>query len=89
MLGMKKRVTISVDPEVLEVARADVDTGRAPNLSVAVEGALRARGRSVALQEAVALAEEEHGTVSEEMEEWAIGELRRVRRETSSSMPER
>ena len=85
MLRMKERVTISVEPEALEIARAEVKAGQAPNLSAAVEGALRARGRSEALREAVELAEQEHGPVSEEMKEWAIGELKRAMRETSSS----
>jgi hypothetical protein len=89
MLRMKERVTISVEPEALEIARAEVKAGQAPNLSAAVEGALRARGRSQALREAVELAEREHGPVSEEMKEWAIKELERARRETLSSMQER
>jgi Arc/MetJ-type ribon-helix-helix transcriptional regulator len=85
MLRMKERVTISVEPEALEIARAEVSAGQAPNLSAALEGALRARGRSEALREAVELAEQEHGPVSEEMKEWAIKELKRALRETSSS----
>jgi hypothetical protein len=89
MLRMKERVTISVEPEALEIARAEVKTGQAPNLSAAVEGALRARAKSVALWEAVELAEQEHGPVSKEMEEWAIRELTRASREASSSTRER
>jgi hypothetical protein len=46
MLRMKERVTISVEPDALEAARAEVKTGRAPNLSVAVERALLARTRT-------------------------------------------
>lgn len=82
MLRMKERVTISVDSEALDIAREAVEAGRAPNLSAAVEAALRARGRAVALREAVELAEREHGSVGEEMEQWAIQELRRASRET-------
>jgi hypothetical protein len=82
---MKERVTISVEPEALEIARAEVEAGQAPNLSAAVEGALRARGKSQALMEAVELAEREHGPVSEEMKEWAIRELTRTSHEASSS----
>jgi Arc/MetJ-type ribon-helix-helix transcriptional regulator len=89
MLRMRERVTISVEPEALEIARAEVKAGQAPNLSAAVEGALRAHGKSQALREAVELAEQEHGPVSEEMKEWAIKELERAQRETSSSTQER
>ena len=89
MLRMKERVTISVEPEALEIARAEVKVGQAPNLSAAVEAALRARGKSEALWEAVELAEKEHGPVSKEMEEWAIRELMRASREASSSTRER
>lgn len=89
MQRMKERVTISVEPEALEVARADVKSGQAPNLSAAVEGALRARGKAEALRGAVELAEEMHGPVSEEMKDWAIEELKRAVRETSSSTQER
>lgn len=88
MLRMKERVTISVEPEALEIARAEVKAGQAPNLSAAVEGALKARGRSQALREAVELAEQEHGPVSEEMKEWAIKELERAQREALSSTQE-
>jgi Arc/MetJ-type ribon-helix-helix transcriptional regulator len=82
---MKERVTISVEPEALEIARAEVKTGQAPNLSAAVEGALRARGRSEALREAVEIAEQEHGPLSEEMKEWGKQEVERALREASSS----
>lgn len=88
MFRMKERVTISVEPEALAMARAEVEVGQAPNLSAAVEGALRARSKSTLLREAVELAEEEHGPVSKEMEEWAMRELKRAFLETSSSMPE-
>jgi Arc/MetJ-type ribon-helix-helix transcriptional regulator len=89
MFRMKERVTISVEPDALEIARAEVEAGQAPNLSAAVEAALRARGRAEALREAVELAEREHGPVSEEMKEWAIKELKRASREISSSTQER
>jgi hypothetical protein len=85
MFRMKERVTISVESQALEIARAEVEAGGAPNLSAAVEEALRARGKSQALREAVELAEEMHGPVSEEMKEWAIKELQRARQEISSS----
>jgi Arc/MetJ-type ribon-helix-helix transcriptional regulator len=89
MLRMKERVTISVEPEALEAARAEVETGKAPNLSVAVERALRASSKSQALKEALELAEEIHGPISREAEEWGRRELERAFRETSSSTPER
>jgi Arc/MetJ-type ribon-helix-helix transcriptional regulator len=89
MYRMKERVTISVDPEALENLRAEVSTGEAHSLSVAVESALRARSKTQALREALELAEAEHGPVSKEMEEWAIRELMRASREASSSTPAR
>jgi Arc/MetJ-type ribon-helix-helix transcriptional regulator len=88
MLQMKERVTIAVDPEVLKIARAEVESGRATDLSTAIEEALRARARSEGLREAIELSEKEHGPVSREKEEWAIRELLRASREISSSTPE-
>jgi len=85
MLRMKERVTISVEPMALETARAEVRAGRAPNLSAAVEQSLKATGRRRAMQEAVALWEDEHGPISEEAREWARKELERAWGEISSS----
>jgi Arc/MetJ-type ribon-helix-helix transcriptional regulator len=85
MLRMKERVTISVEPEALEEARADVESGRAPNLSAAVERELLARRRSRALREALDLWEEEFGPITEEEEVWARKELERAWSEISSS----
>ena len=82
---MKERVTISVEAEALEIARAEVKAGQAPNLSAAVEAALRARGKAEALREAVEIAEQEHGPLSEEMKEWGEREVERALREASSS----
>jgi Arc/MetJ-type ribon-helix-helix transcriptional regulator len=87
MLRMKERVTISVEPEALEAARAEVEDGRAPNLSVAIEQALLERRRSEALREALEIWEEEHGPIGREAEEWARKELARALREASSSTP--
>jgi hypothetical protein len=89
MFRMKERVTISIEPDALDPARAEVQRGEAPNLSVAVERALRGRSKAQALREAVELAEAEHGSISEEMKEWGIREVERALRETSSSTPER
>lgn len=89
MLRMKERVTISVEPEALAAVRAEVKSGRAPNLSVAVERALRSRGKSQALKEALELAEEIHGPIGKEAEEWGRRELERAFQEISSSTPER
>lgn len=47
--GMKKRVTVSVEEEILEAAKAEVTDGVSPNLSAAVESALLQRARSRAL----------------------------------------
>lgn len=87
MQHMKERVTISVEPEALEIARRDVDAGRAPNVSVAVEEALKARGKRQALLEAVRLSEAEYGPISEEAREWARKKVQEALRVTSSSMP--
>jgi hypothetical protein len=38
-----------VDSEALAAARQEVETGEAPNLSAAIEGALRARAKTRAL----------------------------------------
>jgi Arc/MetJ-type ribon-helix-helix transcriptional regulator len=88
MLRMKERVTISVEPEALEAARAEVENGRAPNLSVAVERALRADSKAQALREALELSDAIHGPISKEAEAWGRRELERAFREMSSSTPE-
>ena len=89
MLRMKERVTISVEPEALEGARADVEAGRAPNLSAAVEGSLTREKKRQAMREAIALWEEEFGPIGEEAKEWARRELERAWGEISSSTRER
>lgn len=85
MLDMKERVTISVEPEALDAARAEVEAGRAPNLSAAVEESLLAAKRRQAIREFVADWEEEFGPVGEEAREWARGELLKAWGEISSS----
>jgi len=85
MVRMKERVTISVEPEAIDVARAEVDAGRAPNLSAAVERSLTAAKRRRAMQEYVEMWEEEFGPIGEEAREWARKELLRAWSETSSS----
>jgi hypothetical protein len=85
---MKERVTISVEPEALEGPRADVESGRAPNLSAAVERSLTKERKRRALREAVVLWEEEFGPISEEAREWARREMARVRNRGSSSTRE-
>jgi post-segregation antitoxin (ccd killing protein) len=85
MLRMKERVTISVEPEALEVARAAVEAGRAPNLSAAVEKSLTREKKRQAMREYIALWEEEFGPISEEAREWARKELERAWGEISSS----
>jgi Arc/MetJ-type ribon-helix-helix transcriptional regulator len=89
MLRMKERVTISVEPEALEEVRADVEAGRAPNLSAAVERSLRREKKRQAMREYIALWEEEFGPIGEEAREWARRELKRVWGKDSSSMQER
>ncbi len=85
MPRMKERITISVEPEALERARAEVEAGVAPNLSAAVEWALRANGKAQALREALELSDAIHGPISREAEEWGRKELDRAFREMSSS----
>ena len=85
MLRMKERVTISVEPELLEDVRAEVAAGRAPNVSAAVEEALRASSRRHALRKSLDLFEAEYGPIGKEAEEWARKELERTDEEISSS----
>jgi Arc/MetJ-type ribon-helix-helix transcriptional regulator len=89
MLRMKKRVTISVEPEVIQIARDQVKAGEAANVSAAFEEALKARGRKRALREALDMWEEEFGPIGEEAKEWARKEMKRAQQEVSSSTPER
>jgi Arc/MetJ-type ribon-helix-helix transcriptional regulator len=89
ILLMKERVTISVEPEALAVAREDVKQGRAPNLSAAVENALLRQRRSLALREALDLWEDEYGPITEEAKAWARKELERAWGELSSLTQER
>jgi len=49
MLCMKERVSISVEAGVLDTVREEVAAGEAPNLSAAIEVALRDRARTRAL----------------------------------------
>ncbi|HWM55853.1 MAG TPA: hypothetical protein VNO20_10745 [Solirubrobacterales bacterium] len=86
---MKERVTISVDPEALQIARDEVEVGKASSVSAAFEEAVRARGRRRALREALDLWEEEFGPIGEEAREWARREMKRVQQEASSSTRER
>jgi Arc/MetJ-type ribon-helix-helix transcriptional regulator len=85
---MKERVTISIEPDALARARTEVEQGTAPNLSVAVERALRADSKSQALREALELSDAIHGPISKEAEEWGRRELERAFQEMSSSTPE-
>ncbi|MEX0972055.1 MAG: hypothetical protein WDZ46_02200 [Solirubrobacterales bacterium] len=82
---MKERITISVEPEALEGPRADVESGRAPNLSAAVERSLTAARRRQAIREYVEMWEEEFGPIGEEAREWARRELKRAWGQSLSS----
>jgi post-segregation antitoxin (ccd killing protein) len=86
MLRMKERVTISVEPEVIQIARDEVESGGAPHVSAAFEDAIKAQARRRALREALDLWEEEFGPIGEEAREWARKEARRVFGRDSSSM---
>jgi hypothetical protein len=46
---MKQRVSISIESGVLDAVRGEVDAGEAPNLSAAIEVALRDHARARAL----------------------------------------
>lgn len=46
---VKERVSISIEGDVLDTVRQEVATGAAPNLSSAIESALRERARARAL----------------------------------------
>lgn len=48
---MKERVSISVESDVLEAVRHEVEAGEAPNLSAAIESALREHSRARALDQ--------------------------------------
>jgi hypothetical protein len=85
---MKERVTICVEPEALETARAEVESGEAPDLSMAVERALRADSKSKSLREALEASDAIHGPIGREAAEWGQRELERAFREMSSSTPE-
>lgn len=92
---MKESVTISIEADVLEIARAEVRAGDVASVSAAIERALTAhkhrkdklplseRDRLNALREALELSDAEHGPLSEEMEAWGIRELRRAFRDRS------
>jgi Arc/MetJ-type ribon-helix-helix transcriptional regulator len=89
MLRMKERVTISIEPEALAVAKAQVRAGEADSVSAAVEEALRAKSKSRAIREAVSMWEDEFGPISEEAREWARKELKKAWSEISSLTQER
>lgn len=89
MLDVKERVTISIEPEALAELRADVDAGRAPNLSAAAEKSILREKKHQAMREYIEMWEEEFGPISEEAREWARKELERAWGEISSSTRER
>jgi hypothetical protein len=66
----KARLTVTVDPELLEAAQAAVAEGRAPSLSAWVSSAMAERiakeRRLVALAEAMSAYEAEHGVISDQ-----------------------
>jgi hypothetical protein len=89
MLRMKERVTISIEPETLEIARAEVERGRAPNLSAAIERLVRKEAKHQSIREWVRMWEEEFGPIKEEEREWARRELMKASSEISSLTQER
>lgn len=89
MLRMKERITISIEPEAIEIAHAEVKAGRAPNVSAAVERSLRKSAKRQAIKEFVAMSEEEFGPIEEEIRQWAREELLKAWSEISSSTRER
>jgi hypothetical protein len=89
MCDVKERVNISVEADALQVVRAEVEAGRAPSLSAAIEQALLAYNKTQALREALDLSDAIHGPITEEAREWGRREMERAFREISFSTPER
>jgi hypothetical protein len=85
----KERVTISVEPEVVQIAREDVEAGRAETVSGAIEDAVVSRAKRRALREALDMREAEFGPISEEARAWAKKEMARVRAERRKRRAER
>ncbi len=88
MSGVKERVSISIEPEALKTVRAEVEAGKAPSLSAAIEQALLRHNKTQALREALALSDAMHGPITEEAREWGRKEMERAFKEMSSSTPE-
>lgn len=82
IVGVAKRgrLTVSLDPELIEAAEAAVASGRAPSVSAWVAEAMAKHSehhqRLAALAEAIALWEEEFGEITEEDMVKAERELR-------------
>jgi len=81
---MKERITISVEPETLAAARAEVEAGRAPSVSAAIEKALEKQRKRQAILESIAMHEEIYGPATEEEKEWARRALNRAYPKISS-----
>lgn len=78
MVRMKKRITISIDPEVLASVQEEVEAGEAPNISAAIEALLRKRKQMQALKELLQMFEEHHAgnPLTEEEKRQAREDLR-------------
>ncbi|MGH9129109.1 MAG: hypothetical protein ACRDY2_09115 [Acidimicrobiales bacterium] len=71
MTTRKERVTVSVRPELLVAAQADVANGRAASVSSWVDEAMAARAQQESLQDVLASIRAELGPPTEEETEWA------------------
>jgi Arc/MetJ-type ribon-helix-helix transcriptional regulator len=60
MVRMKKRITISIDPEVLATVQEDVEAGKAANVSAAIEAILKEDKRLKAFDELLEMLEAAH-----------------------------
>ncbi len=67
----KRRVTVSVRPEVLEAAAADVAAGKAESVSAWVGEAMEARAHRESIKDVLAEIRQEIGPATEEETAWA------------------
>jgi hypothetical protein len=82
--SMKERITISVEPKTLEIARAEVEAGRASSVSAAIENLVERERKRRAILDSLAMLDEIYGPTTKESQEWARRELDRAFREISS-----
>ncbi len=74
--GMTVKIAVSLPDELVEQARAAVETGRAASVSAYVAEALREKGRRRTLADWVAEQEAELGPITDAERAWAATALR-------------